>query len=230
MTYVAFLGALLLAGCSTTPRVPLGAKDGKVDSLFIDPLMWLASVDKTPTPNERVSAPEKPAPKTPQPLKKKEPEKKLEPKPKSPDVAIKHAASVPSIPLEKQRVNKRYPLRWPVSGAILSRFGEAREGHDHDGIDIGAPFGTKVCAAADGDVLYSELHGAYGNLVVIKHNGGVFTVYAHHEVNLVQKGQKVHAGDVIARVGQTGRATTPHLHFEVRKGSRPENPLQFLPP
>jgi len=222
MIYVVLFWALLWAGCSVAPRVPIGAKDGRVDSLFVDKLLWLAA-----------ATPEIPKQKEPEKKSERKPEKKPDPKfpPRSPDLPVpKPAVVVPSAKLEKQSVNKRYPLRWPVSGAIISRFGDTREGHDHDGIDIGAPLGTKVCAAADGDVLYAELHGGYGNLVVVKHDDAMFTVYAHHEVNLVQKGQKVHAGDVIARVGQTGRATTPHLHFEVRKGSRPENPLQFLPP
>ena len=122
-----------------------------------------------------------------------------------------------------------YPLRWPIDGEITSRFGH-RSGRPHDGIDIGAPKGTQVHAAADGDVLFSDEHGGYGNLVVLRHSGGLITVYAHHEINLVRKGQRVLAGQAIARVGTTGRATGPHLHFEVRRGTRPENPLHFLPP
>lgn len=123
----------------------------------------------------------------------------------------------------------KYPLRWPLDGVITSRFGQ-RSGRTHDGIDIGAPRGADVHAAADGEVLFSARHGGYGNLVVLRHNNGLVTVYAHHDVNLVQKGERVTQGQSIARVGATGRASGPHLHFEVRRGTLPENPLTFLPP
>lgn len=122
-----------------------------------------------------------------------------------------------------------YMLRWPVRGTLTSRFG-ARSGHPHDGIDIGAPSGTDVLAAADGEVVFADSHGGYGNVVILRHRNGLLTIYAHHERNLVRKGQEVHAGDPIARVGTTGKATGPHLHFEVRQGTRPQNPLRFLPP
>ncbi len=123
----------------------------------------------------------------------------------------------------------RYPLRWPVEGELTSRYGR-REGRGHDGIDIGAPEGTAVKAAAAGEVLFSARHGGYGNLVIVKHDAGLVTVYAHHQKNLVEKGQRVAAGQVIARVGTSGRASGPHLHFEVRRGTSPENPLRYLPP
>jgi lipoprotein NlpD len=132
------------------------------------------------------------------------------------------APSPPSFP-------SRYVLRWPVQGQITSRFGR-RSGRPHDGIDIGAPRGTEVTAAADGEVVFADQHGGYGNLVILRHRGGLMTIYAHHERNLVRKGQAVRRGDPIARVGATGRASGPHLHFEVRQGTRPENPLRFLPP
>jgi lipoprotein NlpD len=127
------------------------------------------------------------------------------------------------------RPSRRYPLAWPVQGAITSRFGK-RKSRQHDGIDIGASEGTSVRAAADGEVLFAAKQGGYGNLVLLRHRGGLVTVYAHHERNLVHKGQRVRAGQVIARVGQTGRASGPHLHFEVRRSVKPQNPLKFLPP
>ena len=125
--------------------------------------------------------------------------------------------------------SKRYPLRWPVKGRITSRFG-ARSGKRHDGIDIGAKKGAKVVAAAAGEVIYSDRHGGYGNLVILRHPGGVVTVYAHNSQNLVATGTKVTEGQVIARVGDTGQTSGPHLHFEVRRGAVPQNPLKFLPP
>jgi murein DD-endopeptidase MepM/ murein hydrolase activator NlpD len=123
----------------------------------------------------------------------------------------------------------RYRLQWPVQGIITSRFGR-RNGRQHDGIDIGAPKGAQVHAAADGEVLFAAKKGGYGNLILIRHAGGLITVYAHNHKNLVRRGQRVRAGQVIGTVGQTGRATGPHLHFEVRRGVKPDNPLQHLPP
>jgi lipoprotein NlpD len=129
----------------------------------------------------------------------------------------------------KARTTAAYKLRWPVDGTITSRFG-TREGRAHDGIDIGAPKGTDVRAAAAGEVVFSARHGGYGNLVVVRHADGLVTVYAHHSVNLVRKGQSVSPGQIIAKVGDSGRASGPHLHFEVRQGVEPQNPLRFLPP
>ena len=123
-----------------------------------------------------------------------------------------------------------YRLRWPVEGGtVTSRFGK-RGKRLHDGIDIGADRGTPVVAAEAGTVLFAGEHGSYGNLVVLKHDDGLVTVYAHNEQNLVRKGQRVRQGQRIGKVGQTGRATGPHLHFEVRRGTTPENPMRFLAP
>jgi murein DD-endopeptidase MepM/ murein hydrolase activator NlpD len=124
------------------------------------------------------------------------------------------------------------PLRWPLApGRIIvgSPFG-TREGRPHEGIDLPAPVGTPVFAAADGQVAYAGngIRG-YGNLVIVRHAGDLLTVYAHNSVLLVAQGQPVRAGDRIALVGQSGRATGPHLHFEVRAGQVPRNPMGFLP-
>ena len=121
-------------------------------------------------------------------------------------------------------------LIWPVEGRVMSRFGWRGHRH-HDGIDIAAPEGTPVVAAADGIVIYSgNGFRGYGNLIVIKHTPRVFTIYAHNKKNLVRKGQKVRQGQTIALVGSTGRATGPHLHFELRIGNKPVDPLKYLPP
>lgn len=117
---------------------------------------------------------------------------------------------------------------WPVEGEISSLFG-MRHGRRHDGVDIRAKRGTPVIAADEGEVVYSKRMRGYGNLVLLKHSEDLFTVYAHNSVNLVKKGQKVRKGETISKVGQTGRATGPHLHFEVREGTQPRNPLFFLP-
>lgn len=119
---------------------------------------------------------------------------------------------------------------WPVpsSKRLTSKFGK-RWGRSHEGIDIAARIGTSIVAADDGIVIYSgnNLSG-YGNLTVISHAGGLFTVYAHAKKNFTHKGQKVYKGQVIAQVGVTGRTTGPHLHFEVRHDSKAVNPLDFM--
>jgi murein DD-endopeptidase MepM/ murein hydrolase activator NlpD len=121
-------------------------------------------------------------------------------------------------------------LRWPVAAPRLtSRFGK-RWGKPHEGIDMAAPIGTSVFAASTGSVIYSgdQVRG-YGNMVVVKHADDLSTVYAHNSVLLVHTGDRVMAGQEIARVGDTGRSTAPHLHFEVRRRDAPQDPLQFLP-
>lgn len=143
--------------------------------------------------------------------------------------ATAHAKAKPKPPAVAALPTPLRILRWPVQGAITSPFG-TRGPHVHDGIDIGAPRGAKVVAALDGEVVYASRHGNYGNLVIVQHANGMMTIYAHHDANLVRPGQRVRTGDVIARVGATGRATGPHLHFEVRRGARPDNPMRYLLP
>ena len=119
------------------------------------------------------------------------------------------------------------PLGWPTPGVLISGFG-TRERDAHEGIDLAAPEGTPVCAAEDGTVLFAGEQRGYGNLVLLAHKNDLVTVYAHNEKNLVRKGQNVARGETIARIGHTGNATGPHLHFEVRVAARPRDPLGFL--
>lgn len=119
-------------------------------------------------------------------------------------------------------------FRWPVKGVVYSRFG-ARGGSRHDGIDIAAPEGTPIAAAADGETIFSGVQRGYGNLVILRHDGGWVTIYAHNSKNLVREGQRVRQGQTIAHVGRTGRATGPHVHFEVRRGTKPIDPQSVLP-
>jgi murein DD-endopeptidase MepM/ murein hydrolase activator NlpD len=118
-------------------------------------------------------------------------------------------------------------LTWPVRGVLFSSFGP-RARDQHDGIDLAAPEGTPVLAAASGTVLFAGEKRGYGKIVLVAHRGDVVTVYAHNSENLARAGDQVHEGAAIARVGRTGNATGPHLHFEVRVGSRPRDPLGFL--
>jgi len=119
-------------------------------------------------------------------------------------------------------------LAWPLKGVLYGRFG-IRAGVRHDGIDIAAPEGSPISAAADGTVLFVGEQSGYGNVVILRHDNGLVTVYAHASVVLVKEGAHVSRGQPVARVGQTGRTTGPHLHFEVREGVKPKNPLLYLP-
>jgi lipoprotein NlpD len=120
-------------------------------------------------------------------------------------------------------------LMWPVKGGVLtSRFG-TRNGKNHHGIDIGARRGTPIRAANEGKVEFSGWGPTgYGLMIIIKHPGNLTTVYAHNSRNLVKKGSRVRRGQMIARVGKTGRATGPHVHFEVRNDTHPKNPLLYV--
>jgi murein DD-endopeptidase MepM/ murein hydrolase activator NlpD len=120
-------------------------------------------------------------------------------------------------------------FRWPVRGRIISSFGP-RNGQQNDGIDLSVPEGTSVKAADDGVVAYAgnELKG-YGNLVLVRHQNGYVTAYAHASELMVKRGDAVKRGQIIARSGQTGNVTAPQLHFEIRKGKVPVDPVQFLP-
>ena len=117
---------------------------------------------------------------------------------------------------------------WPVEGPVVSTFGQRRSGW-HGGIDIKAPLGTPVWAAAGGVVIASGMEADYGLVVKIEHQRGFVTVYAHNDVNIVEVGDRVDAGEMIALVGQTGRATTHHVHFEIRREGLAYNPLYLLP-
>jgi murein DD-endopeptidase MepM/ murein hydrolase activator NlpD len=119
-------------------------------------------------------------------------------------------------------------LAWPLQGVLYGRYG-VRAGRRHDGIDLAAPEGTPIGAAAAGTVIYAGEQSGYGSIVILRHADGLVTLYAHCSVLLVDEGREVRRGEPIAKVGQTGRTSGPHLHFEVREGTRPRNPLLFLP-
>jgi murein DD-endopeptidase MepM/ murein hydrolase activator NlpD len=115
-------------------------------------------------------------------------------------------------------------FRWPLRGRVISGFPK------NDGIDLAVPEGTAVHAAEDGVVAYAgnELKG-YGNLILIRHSNGYVTAYAHASELMVKRNDAVRRGQVIAKSGQSGSVSAPQLHFEIRKGSTPVDPMQFLP-
>jgi murein DD-endopeptidase MepM/ murein hydrolase activator NlpD len=125
-------------------------------------------------------------------------------------------------------------LVWPVTGVVVRGFG-ASDGKSHPGIDIAAPAGTPVRAAAAGRVIYSSLMKGYGNVVILDHGDGRFTVYGHNRRNLVKASApgapvQVEQGQPIALVGSTGNASRSQLHLEVRQGNDPVDPLPLLEP
>jgi murein DD-endopeptidase MepM/ murein hydrolase activator NlpD len=124
-------------------------------------------------------------------------------------------------------------LRAPVRGQVTSGFGLREDPIDgstryHRGVDIAAPEGTPIRPAASGKVVFSGPRGGYGNLVIVEHEGGVQTCYGHCSKLLVAAGEEVTPGRSVALVGQTGRATGPHLHFEVRREGEAVNPMAML--
>jgi lipoprotein NlpD len=140
----------------------------------------------------------------------------------------KATGSKPTRPRSSARP-ARLSFIWPVKGPVTSWFGP-RKGRPHDGIDIAAPKGTPVLAAEKGKVIYSDdgISG-YGNLVIIQHEGGFHSVYGHNARNRVDVDEVVTKRQVIAEVGNTGRASGYHLHFEIRKNQRAVDPMKYLP-
>src|SRR6186713_102166 len=120
-------------------------------------------------------------------------------------------------------------FRWPVRGKVITTYGAKTNGKSNDGINLAVPEGTPVKAAEDGVVAYSgnELKG-YGNLVLVRHSNGYVTAYAHASELMVKRGETIKRGQVIGKSGQSGEVASPQLHFEIRQGSTPVDPMQFL--
>ena len=120
-------------------------------------------------------------------------------------------------------------LSKPLNGNIIKKFGPGKNGTHNDGINIAAPLGTEVKAAADGKIVYvgNELRG-YGNLIIIKHSSNILTAYAHSNEVIVAKNQTVKKGEKIATVGATGNVSSPQLHFGVRQGRKAVDPVSYF--
>jgi len=125
-------------------------------------------------------------------------------------------------------VYKKMDFIWPVEGNISDGFEEA-EGRRHQGVDIPSPLGIPIRASHAGMVIYSNstIKG-YGNLIILRHSEEFVSVYAHNQANLVEEGTWVEKGQIIGKVGQTGRASGPHLHFEIRRNNKAVDPMLFL--
>ena len=139
----------------------------------------------------------------------------------------KAAARTKTLPSPEPMTGNQF--RWPVRGRIVAGFGKKPNGKHNDGINVAVPKGTAIKAAENGVVAYagSELE-PYGNLILIRHANNWVTAYAHNDKLLVKRGDTVRRGQVISKAGQSGHASQPQLHFELRKGSKPVNPLSYM--
>lgn len=137
--------------------------------------------------------------------------------------------SPPATQISDASVASTGKLRWPVRGRVISNFGARKDGTHNDGVNLAVPAGAEVHAAEEGVVAYagSELRG-YGNLILLRHSNGWVTAYAHNEEMKVKRGDKVARGQIIAKAGNTGDVDQPQLHFELRMGSKPVDPLPYL--
>ena len=150
--------------------------------------------------------------------------------PQASDVATATNASANAIDAAAEAASTDgKQFRWPVRGRIISGFGTKANGERNDGINLAVPAGTSVKSVEAGTVIYAgnELEG-YGNLVLIRHAGGWVSAYAHNQDILVKRGDQVRRGQVIAHAGMTGSVTSPQVHFELRMGAKPVNPLDYL--
>ena len=144
-----------------------------------------------------------------------------------PAPAVVPAPAPPPLPAPPAAVSAGFI--WPVNGTLNSRFGP-RWGSFHSGIDLGVGYGTGVAAAASGQVVLASYSGyGYGNYIIVRHGDGSETLYAHLSSIWISLGQHVGQGEIIGAVGCTGWCTGPHLHFEVRVGGAPVDPLAYLP-
>lgn len=149
------------------------------------------------------------------------------PSPTAPVGKTKVAARTQNLPKPEPMAGNQF--RWPVKGRIVSGFGPKESGKHNDGINVAVPKGTSIKSAENGVVAYagSELQ-PYGNLILVRHANNWVTAYAHNEELLVKRGDTVRRGQIIAKAGQSGSVTQPQLHFELRKGSKPVNPLSYM--
>ncbi len=141
----------------------------------------------------------------------------------------KNKGASKSEPLPKPKPMAGNQFRWPVKGRIVAGFGKTPGGKHNDGINVAVPAGTSIKAAENGVIAYagSELE-PYGNLILIRHANNWVTAYAHSDKLLVKRGDTVRRGQIIAKAGKSGNVSQPQLHFELRKGSKPVNPLSYM--
>jgi hypothetical protein len=138
-----------------------------------------------------------------------------------------------SSPIRPRNFFEDAPSLWPVQGRLTSFYGQRLDPFDghgsfHSGIDISVPIGTPVIATAGGQIKYADMYAGYGRLLVVDHGNGLETYYGHLSRFNVVPGQRIARGEVVAWSGKTGRATSPHVHYEVRMSGSPVNPYPYL--
>jgi murein DD-endopeptidase MepM/ murein hydrolase activator NlpD len=200
------------------PPTPAAAASPRIEAAALDRLPS-APAEKPPA---AAAPPAAPVPAT-EPAR---PDPKPAAAPPAPNAAASPEPSAPAPPIQSTGT-----FQWPVRGHVVAGYGSGRDGTHNDGINIAAPRGAAVEAADTGVVAYTgnELRG-YGNLILVKHPNGWISAYAHCDLILVKRGDKVARGQVIARVGSTGNVGEPQLHFELRRGNRAVDPREFLAP
>ncbi|MDB5513053.1 MAG: LysM peptidoglycan-binding protein [Enterovirga sp.] len=220
------------AAAAKPEKPPQAGKVVKSEPLPVVPAKPKAVAAAAPAPAKQPAKPE------PQPAKvaAKAPPPAAQPAPKVAAVEPAKAAEAPKVaPSREPESTASLPaapaaptaeFRWPARGRVISGFGGSGS---NEGINIAVPDGTPVKAAEAGTVAYagSEVKG-YGNLVLIRHDNGYVSAYAHNGDVEVKRGQKVTRGQTIAKSGQTGNVTSPQIHFEIRKGSTPVDPMRYL--
>jgi murein DD-endopeptidase MepM/ murein hydrolase activator NlpD len=137
-----------------------------------------------------------------------------------------------SVEKDQQQLRlKAFPTLWPIKGYVTRRYnstGGEKSDDYHPGIDIAAQRGTPILACADGIVVTVGWDETYGNMIVVDHGYGIYTLYGHNSRNLVKEGERVTRGQTIAFVGSTGKSSAPHLHFEIRENGIPVDPEKYL--
>ncbi len=174
------------------------------------PLSGNEPIILNPRSNQRISEPERRAPRTETAMR--------QPSARAPTTSERQSSGVGD-----------FNFRWPVRGRIIRGFGKRSDGSNNDGINIAVPIGSDVHASERGTVAYAgnELKG-YGNLILVRHDNGYVTAYAHADRMLVRRGDEVRRGQVIAKAGKTGAVSQPQLHFELRQGAKPVDPMPHL--
>jgi murein DD-endopeptidase MepM/ murein hydrolase activator NlpD len=226
---LATLAALSLAACTTSPRTEFAwdVRDHFTPHNTQPRTVRFEGVVTLPAPQRRVAS-----------SQSYRQNSAPVPTPKPPTTRAWYDWSTPAQTVQQRPAPETYSVvaeggpqfLWPVSGRVISGFGGTMSGEKNDGINIATTQGEPIHASAPGTVTYcgNELKG-YGNLVLIRHDGGYVTAYAHTDNILVGRGDRVSAGQIIATAGSTGDVDAPQLHFEIRRGIRPVDPRSLLP-
>lgn len=211
-------------------NLPVTARLGIGDKINIPGGAKIAAVAPAPVVPAQphvaaVPAAQQPAPAKPVVTASAEPVQKVRMATETKEIEQAHSPAKAVV----EATNALPTFRWPVRGRVITAYGAKTNGKQNDGINVAVPEGTPVKAAEDGVVAYAgnELKG-YGNLILVRHSNGYVTAYAHASELMVKRGDTIKRGQVIAKSGQSGEVGSPQLHFEIRKGSSPVDPLQFL--